>query len=95
MSDGCVISRFKILAYYRVRFAFEAAQGLPSNIIYDFKSRFNSTNGICKSSTNYKFRRRRIGFRHFILESGEENNPENPACLAEAIAKAGRSCPRN
>ena len=32
MSDGCVISRFKILAYYRVRFAFEAAQGLPSNI---------------------------------------------------------------
>jgi hypothetical protein len=48
------------------------------------------------------FRRRRIGFRHCLPtvaalsgygaagpESGEENNPDNPACLAEALAKAG------
>ena len=42
MSDGCVTSRFKILAYYRVRSAFEATQALPSSIIYGFKSRFNS-----------------------------------------------------
>jgi hypothetical protein len=24
------------------------------------------------------FRRRRIGFRHFLPKSGEENNPDNP-----------------
>jgi len=33
LPDGCVVGRFKMLTYYRVRSAFEAAQALPSNKI--------------------------------------------------------------
>ena len=40
------------------------------------------------------FRWRRSGFRHLLLESGEENNPDNPACLAEASARrVNPACP--
>jgi hypothetical protein len=38
--DGCVIIRFKMLAYYRVRSAFEANKALPSKKIYTFKTSF-------------------------------------------------------
>jgi hypothetical protein len=39
-------------------------------MIYGFKARFNNI--------SYLFHRRRIGFRRFPEESGEENNPDNP-----------------
>ena len=33
MSDGCVMSHFKMLTYYRVRSTFDATQALTSKII--------------------------------------------------------------
>ena len=59
----------------------------PSNMICGFKTRFGS-----KLTNN--LRRRRIGFRHFLPESGEGNSPNNLACFAEALAEAGKSCPK-
>ena len=52
----------------------------PSNMICGLKTRFGS---FLKDLLRFVlktviFRRMRIGFRHFLLESGEENNPYNP-----------------
>lgn len=38
MSDACVVIRFKMLAYYRVRSAFESNHALVSNIIWGSKT---------------------------------------------------------
>ena len=37
LSDGCVVQRFKMLTYCRVRSAFTALHALPSNKIYDLR----------------------------------------------------------
>jgi hypothetical protein len=41
MPDGCVISRLKMLAYYRVHSAFKTAKALPSGMIWHFENNFN------------------------------------------------------
>lgn len=38
MSEACVVIRFKMLAYYRVRSAFESNHALSSNIIWGSKT---------------------------------------------------------
>jgi len=35
---GCVVIRFKVRAYYRVRCVFKSAYALPTNKIWAFKS---------------------------------------------------------
>ena len=40
MADGCVINRFKMLAYYRVSSAFKSIYALPSTMLDRFKAIF-------------------------------------------------------
>ena len=44
MPECCVISRLKMLEYYRVCSTFKSAYALPSGMIRDFKISLNSNN---------------------------------------------------
>ena len=66
MPDGCVITRLKMLTYYRVRSTFKTAKALPSGMIWHFENNFKFIRSNLQSGQIFFWPRLKTGF-HILI----------------------------